>query len=1171
MAEKLTPQQQQAVNDRGGKLLVSAAAGSGKTKVLVDRLLKYIQDPVDPANIDEFLIITYTKAAASELRAKIAGKLSERIAAEPENRHLQRQLQRLYLTKISTVHSFCSDILREYAYKLDISGDFRVADENEVLQLRNSSMDQVLEASYNSIGTNADFQAFVDTQGLGRSDILVPEIIAQVYDSAMCHIDPQKWCNRCIESAEIEGISDPLQTLWGAFLAEDLFQCLDEQIRAMQTCVSHVDAISGLEKAADLLRSTVIQLQYLRGSKTWDEIRSRRNIDYGRLVFSKKADDPAVTVPIKAVRKACKDILDKKLKVFSDTSEQILSDLAQSTAATRGLIELVEKFSQTYSRMKRLRRVLDFSDLEHKSLDLLLGKSRSAPTAAAKEIGRRYREIMVDEYQDSNSVQDAIFSSLTKEKQNLFMVGDVKQSIYQFRLADPDIFLEKYAAYEDAENARAGEGRKVILSSNFRSGGGVIEGANFVFEHCMSQAVGGIDYGEAEALKEGITHIPLGEPEIELYGIRTNGETYEEEAAFVAERISQLINGEHYIRDGEGLRPIKAEDVVILLRSPGSVGMAFSKALEQRGIHCASGIGADILQSPEVCTLRAILQVTSNPRQDIPLVAAMASPVFGFTANELASIRAADKKSCIYDTLLQSQNQKVQSFLKILSMLRRTAAISTLPDFFEKMFILTRLDTIYTAMPKGEQARENLQEIYQLAIDFSHIGRGDLDGFIAHLDALEERGHPASSQDGSTDCVTIMSIHKSKGLEFPVVFLCGLSRRFNQESLRAQVLCHKDMGIGLSCVDTENRLRYPTISKSAIAAKISRDSISEEMRVLYVAMTRPRDRLIMTYASDSLDKDITDIASRMDICSSICMTTDVNCPGRWVLYSALQRIEAGEFFALGAKPAQTVVRDPAWLIRVVDGGVSEVAVPHLQVEQERTLSDETVNLMGQAIHFRYAHAAATMTPSKQTATQRKGRVKDSEVAEYAEELPAISRTWRTPGFTGRGGKGAAFGTAVHTVMQQINYDLCNTVSGVTCELDRLLVQKFITDEQRSMIHASKIFAFFNTDLGVKLRECDNVLREFKFSILDDATDYGEGLAGEQVLLQGVVDCALIEDDGLTVIDFKTDYVTQDTVDSLTQHYLPQVETYAAALSRIFRLPIKTKAIYYFHLDRFVFL
>ncbi len=1168
MAEKLTPQQQMAVDDRGGKLLVSAAAGSGKTKVLVDRLLKYIRDPIDPANIDDFLIITYTKAAASELRSKIAAKLSEHIADDPGNRHLQRQLQRLYLTKISTVHSFCSDILREYAYQLDISGDFRVADENEIVQLRSRAMEQVLETAYASIGEDADLQAFVDTQGLGRNDALVPEIIQGVYDSAMCHTDPQKWCDKCIADAKAEAVSDPVQTPWGRYLMDDLFACLDDQIGAMSRCADVVAAIEGLEKPAALLCDTVYQLRHLRQSETWDDVVSRKNIHYGRLTFPKKFDVPEVTERVKAVRGACKELVEEKTKVFSNAAADVLEDLEQSAAAARGLMHLVTLFGENFARAKRMRRVLDFSDLEHKTLDLLLGKSRSGPTAAAKEIGERFREIMVDEYQDSNGVQDAIFSALTQKKQNLFMVGDVKQSIYQFRLADPEIFIEKYNRYADAEQAEMGEGRKVLLSSNFRSGGGVIEGANHVFAACMTEVVGGIDYGEDEALREGVPHIPLYEPEVELHGIRVNEDTYAEEAAFVADRICQLTDGKHYVRQGEELRPITVDDVVILLRSPGSVGMDFVMALEQRGIRCTTGSGTDLLLTPEIQTFRALLQVISNPRQDIPLLAVLASPVFGFSADDLAAIRSENRNCCFYDALVEGTHQKAVSFLEVLDDLRSAAVMGTLAELLGKIFHLTRIDTVYSVMENSGNACENLQSFYQLAVDFSGMGGGDLDRFLAHLDALEDRGLAGAANESAAGCVTIMSIHKSKGLEFPVVFLCGLSKRFNQESLRQPVLCHKDMGLGLSCVDQKNRVRYPTISKAAIAAKMEADSLSEEMRVLYVAMTRARDRLIMTYASQSLDKEIADIALRMDISGKIPMTRNVSCPGKWVLYSALQRTEAGEFFAIGGKPEQTVSCNSPWKIRVCDGFVLDADLHQMEQSNKVRTSEDALLQIRQQLQFRYAHEAATAAPSKQTATGRKGRVKDQEALEQAAEPKHIYRTWRKPEFAARSQGGTAYGSAVHCALQYIRYDACADTEGVRQEISRLVEEQFLTEEQAAMIDCNSIAKFFQTPIGCRLRESKDVLREFKFSILDDAAQYGDGLTGEKVLLQGVVDCALLEPDGITVVDFKTDYVTDDTIDMTTERYRPQVEAYADALRRIFNLPVKEKALYNFHIGNF---
>ncbi len=1167
MADKLTPQQQQAVDDRGGNLLVSAAAGSGKTKVLVDRLMKYILDPMDPANIDEFLLITYTKAAASELRAKIAGKLSEHIAQNPSNKHLQRQLQRLYLTKISTVHSFCSDILREYAYKLDISGDFRVADENECTQLRNRAMEQVLEEAYGGIADDLDFQAFVDTQGLGRNDKLVPEIIEKVYDSAMCHMDPEAWRDSCIQNACPEGLTDPVDTVWGRFLIDDLFECLELQIAALERCVAQLTPMVGMEKPTALLADTVNQLKHLRSSKNWSEIIERKNIQYGTLSFPKKTNDPAITEPVKAVRNACKEILGKKLKIFSDPAHQVMNDLLQSAAAARGLMSLVEKFGAAYDRLKRGRRILDFSDLEHRTLDLLRGKKRSVPTVAAHEIGERFREIMVDEYQDSNGVQDAIFSALTAKRQNLFMVGDVKQSIYQFRLADPGIFLDKYSTYVPAEVAKPGQGRKVLLSSNFRSGGGVIDGVNFVFENCMTEKVGGILYGEGEALREGIPHISLPEAEMELHAIQIQEDTYAEEAAFVADQIAQLLDGTHYVRNGEALRPVTADDIVILLRSPGSVGMEFQCALESRGIRCASGAGMDLLLTEEVGTLRSLLQVISNPRQDIPLVAALASPVFGFSADELSTIRSADFKNSFYDAMEKCKNQKVTGFLQQLQEFRRSASMESLPELLERIFNGTRLDSIYAAMDNGATRRTNLQSFYQLAVDFSALGNCDLDRFLEQLDLMEEKGLMAIDQ-ASGGCVRIMSIHKSKGLEFPIVYLCGLSRRFNQENLRAPVLCHKTLGLGLSCVDSKNRVRYPNLSKNAILKKVEADGLSEEMRVLYVAMTRARDRLIMTYASQTLEKDLADIALRSDLSGQELMTKYVSCPGDWVLYAAMKRTEAGELFAIGGRGKETMSIGAPWRIQTHDFVTVEADELPIIEENEKPAQEMPMAQIYAVLPYNYGHTAATTMASKQTATQKKGRIKDQEAAENAQEPPVFHRSWRKPSFRDAEKDGKTFGSAIHAVLQYIRYAACTGEAAVKAEISRLVEENYITKEQGELADAGCIAQFFESDIGKKLQCSTQVLREFKFSILDDGVKYAPGLEGEQVLLQGVVDCALLEDDGITIIDFKTDRVTQETVEKSALGYSTQVDTYADALSRIYGMPIKDKMLYFFQLNLF---
>lgn len=1166
MAEKLTPQQRQAVQDRGGALLVSAAAGSGKTKVLVDRLLSYLKNSADPANLDDFVIITYTKAAASELRGKIAAKLTEAIAAEPENRHLQRQMQRLFLTKISTVHGFCSDILREFAYRLDLSADFRVVDENECREIRETVLSTVLDKAYETAGEDPDFRAFVDTQGLGRDDRLVAEIVLKVYDSARCHLDPGGWLQSCLDASDVEDLTDAGQTVWGKYLMDDFFRYLDCQIGVLRQCAALAEQSEGMEKPAINLRDTLYQLEYLRASESWDQVAARKTIDFGRLTFPRKGIDAELAEKIKACRNACKKGIEKYTRCFSDKSAQVLEDLAQSGAGARGLIALVRQFEQEYDRAKRSRRVLDFGDLEHKTLDLLLGTKRSGPTAAAEEIGSRFREIMVDEYQDSNGVQDAIFSALTRKRHNCFMVGDVKQSIYQFRLADPGIFLDKYHKYVPAAEAQPGDGRKVLLSANFRSGGEIVSAVNDVFRDCMSPVVGGLYYGDEEMLREGIPHQKLPDPAVELYGIEVREDTYAEEAAFAAQRIRQMLDGGTLIRDGEGFRPVREEDIVILLRSPGSVGGRFQRALEARGIRCTSGGGVDLLQTREIGTLRSILQTIANPRQDIPLISALASPVFDFTADDLAAFRSRQKKGSVYDALLLDESPKARHFMAALAALRKAARTCTIAQLIEKIFSLTRMDSIFAAMEGGEARAANLQTFYRLAAEYESGSRKDLGQFLEYLDMMSEKGLITAS-DASGGAVTIMSIHKSKGLEFPVVFLCGLAREFNRESLRAQVLCDRELGLGLSVADTANRVRYPAISKRAIVSKTAAESVSEELRVLYVAMTRARDRLVMTYAAKNLQGDLTEIAQRFDIGGADLLTRDVVCPGEWVLLSALQRVEAGEFHNLGGRPAQTRVSEEPWLIRVAEAPVTDET--SALTEERKQLPEGTEEALKAALAFHYDHTAATRTPSKQTATQRKGRFKDQEAAEQAPEPKQVSRSWRKPAFLGGAVQGKTYGNAIHAVMQYIRYEACGSAAEVRAEIERLVERKFLTLEQGNLADAERIAAFFATDIGAKLRSGTQYLREFKFSILDDGSHYGENLEGEQVLLQGVVDCALLEEDGITVVDFKTDYVTDETLPGLTAHYAPQVQTYAHALSRIYQKNVKRACLYFFKLDRFI--
>ena len=1157
----LTHQQLQAVTDQGGKLLVSAAAGSGKTMVLVERLMRYILDPVSPANIDDFLIITYTKAAAAELREKIAKKINELLSVDSTNRHLRNQLQRIYLAKISTVHGFCAEVLRENAYRLDIPGDFRVAEEDECLQLQNLVLDQLLEEIYVKIQDDAVLRCVVDTQGFGRNDKKLPEVIVQIYRSAQCHLDPDGWLNKCATESAIKDIQDASQTIWGRYLIDDLHTCLELHIPAMRQCAEAARYAEGMEKAAALLDATVAQLEALLSCQTWQGIHDNLILQFGTMTFSKTAD-PELKEQIKAVRDACKETLLKKQAVFSYENAQIIAELGSCATIVSGLTTLVRRFSAGYALRKQKRCVLDFSDLEHKTLDLLLGKQRTGITSVAIELSKRFREVMVDEYQDSNAVQDAIFSALTNGKQNCFMVGDVKQSIYQFRLADPGLFLEKYNTYLPAEEAAIGQERKVLLSKNFRSLSGVVSAVNDVFSECMSPMVGGLVYGEEEKLYGDETKLPLPDQEVEFYGISVKQDTYAEEAAFVARRIRQLLDEGYLVRGESGLRPIVPEDIVILLRSPNSVGGEFAYALEQVGVRCNFGNDQNVLQSEEIQFLRSLLQVIDNPLQDIPLVAVLLSRVFGVTADDLAALRRQNTSCHIYKLLEREKESKFAELYSVLVELRNAARMCSVSELVVKIIVQTKLDRIFTAVQGNTDALETFLKIISQA---EQAGHRDIGSFISYLDALDERGIPSASNNRVSGMVTILSIHKSKGLEYPVVFLSGLSKGFNREDLKDQVLCDRSLGLGVTYVDTKRRLRYPTIAKRAIALKKSADSLSEELRVLYVAMTRARDRLIMTFASKYLENAAVKLVRRMDFSSRELIASEVSSMGEWVLQSAMRRIEAGELFAIAGRPAKVKTEGYHWKIAVVTD--VPATVPGYQIEQESLqLPDEMISRLQASLSYTYPHKAATLFPSKQTATQLKGRTKDHEVY---EDSPVQKKyyTWQKPSFIGKRTDPLAVGTATHKALQYLRIDGFPSDDAISAGLSTLRDKGLLTDSELDMIDREAVGSFFRSPLGIRLNSSENVLREFKFSILVNAEEFVASLRGDQVLLQGVVDCAIIENDGITVIDFKTDSVTEESVVATAESYRLQVKAYADALSQIFDKPIKQALLYFLHIGK----
>lgn len=1166
--ETLTPSQKAAVENRGGPLLVSAAAGSGKTKVLVDRLLGYLTQEKDPANLDEFLIITYTKAAASELRAKIASKLAERMAQEPGNRHLHRQMQRLYLSKISTVHSFCSDLLREYAFYLELPGDVRVAEETECRTYRDNAMEAVLEEAYGKIQDSPALQSFVDTQGFGRSDKAVPQLIEKVYDSARCHIRPRQWMDRCIEQARVRQAGDASETVWGAYLIDRLHGYLDSQIESLTVALNLARTQEDIgPKYGPVLEENRNQLKALRACRTWQEIHENQITSFGKIPPVRKIFDPDCAERVKALRAAAWEGVKRYQEPFATPSGKILEDLEQTALSVEGLMELVSAFAKRYAWEKERRRVLDFGDLEHKTLELLLGKNLSGPTRIAAEVAGRFREVMVDEYQDTNQVQDQIFSVLTRQRGNCFMVGDVKQSIYRFRLADPGIFLEKYNHFADHEQARPGEGRKILLSQNFRSGREVLAAANDVFAKTMCPQVGGLYYGEAEALRPGIPRKDLPQAAVELHclQLREGAGKDETEARYVARRIARLLEEKTMIRQGDDFRPVTPGDIVILLRNPGNLAPYYVQALLAQGIPASADSGESILDTGEINILWDLLRVVDNPLQDIALHSVLASPIFAFSADRLGALRAAHGDGCLYDCLChgaKAGDRKAGEFLETLQELRWTARLETLARLLEEIYRRTRMESVFSAMKNGPARKRNLEQFYEMAAAFEQGGRRDLSQFLEHLETLREKG--LKSREGSkSQCITVLSIHKSKGLEYPVVVLANLSARFSLEDQKPNLLIDSRLGIGCSVLNREGRYRYPSLAKMAISCRIDEENTSEELRVLYVAMTRAKDMLIMTYADKYAAAKLKTIATRLQPEHDYLLAQEAGSMGFWVLMAAMGRTEAGQLFEKGGYPMEPRVSDIPWRIFWKELGPEQTQAG--AVQEEQTGPVVTADRLSGALPGEYAHQAATLAPSKVTATELKGRELDQEAAQGAYQPGAgTSGRWQMPNFSPKKALDSrSFGVATHLAMQFIRYEACTTAQGVEQELDRLKERAFLTPEQAEAVNRKWILDFFSTDLGRRLSTQREVLREFKFSVLEDGTLLSSRLAGEQLLLQGVVDCCLMEEDGMTILDFKTDRVKPGGEEAMVRRYAPQLQAYGRALGKIFKKPVKKLLLYFF--------
>lgn len=1172
----LTPSQQAAVENRGGALLVSAAAGSGKTKVLVERLFRYVTE--ERCNIDDFLIITYTKAAAAELRSKIATELAKRLADAPGDAQLKRQLLRVYQADIKTVDAFCTALLRENTHLLAREGerrsltpDFRVLDEGEAQLVRRRVLNRALNDFYEQLDDGGEQLA--DTLGAGRDDSALAELVLELYEKLQSHADPAEWL---AENRRVWG------GLEGGF---DATPYARELLAAVRRRAAHLaaqlrSAARRTEEDEALSRGygekfliAAFTFDALAEASNWEAARQAENeVLFPRLSTPRgRKDDPDVAA-MKQVWENCKSAAGKLEGLLAVSGEEAMEDLRAVAPAMTALLNLTEDFSERYRQEKLRLGSLDFSDQEHLALRLLTDEN-GGQTELGEQVAARYREILVDEYQDTNEVQNAIFQAVSKAGQNLFTVGDVKQSIYRFRLADPTIFLGKYERYKPYTEAAEGEARKILLSQNFRSRQEVLDAANFIFENILSKEMGEMDYGVDEALHFGAAYYPARQDcdtEFHLISARQKSggndrpvKKLTAEARFVAARIRQLLDERYPVTGADGaLRPCRAEDIVILMRSPGSRTAAFAEALAERDIPCSFQESGDFFHTMEISVLLSLLEILDNPRQDVPLISVLRSPIFGFTPDRLALIRGKTPAGDFYDAVAADGGEDCVAFLQILGELRLAGRDMSVHRLVWHIYNRLNVLGIFGAMDHGDERRENLIVLSQHAEKFESNGYKGLFAFVTQLRRLLDQDQaPATRGAAAAAGVRLMSIHKSKGLEFPIVILADLDHAFSRQDFDTPVLVHPTMGLGPKRVDLTRKIKYPTLARLSLEEKLRRENLAEEQRILYVAMTRPKEKLILVDAMYNASGRLQKLAAGASCPVPPETVAEGKSLGDWVLLPLLCRPEAAPLRQLAGLTVETLYTGSAapWQVYCHDGENFRERPLHPLHKPEETAED--AGFEPSLLEFAYPYERETRLPAKVTATQLKGRVLDEEIREQAAYTPYI-RPLTRPRFRQerQGLTPAERGTATHLVLQYLDFSNLN----VADQVERMRQRHLLTEEQAGAVDLQALERFLSSPLAADIRQGEHVRREYRFTLLMDAAEYDPAArSGDEILLQGVVDCCFETADGLTVVDFKTDWVrTGAEILERTEQYRPQLAAYSRALEQVLERPVVRRTLYF---------
>ena len=1241
---KWTEEQWEAITGNDGNLLVAAAAGAGKTAVLVERIIRKITDEKNPVDIDKLLVVTFTNAAATEMRERIAEAISERVEKDPGSVNIQRQLTLLGKASITTIHSFCLDVIRSNFQQINIDPGFRIADETESQLMKLEALSEVFDEQY-EIG-NTEFFELLECYGSNRDDRALQDMVLSLYDFIQSSPWPEEWLEKMTENLNVPDGTDFGETPWGKVLL-DTVKIEFEGLKKMMThALDILKYAQGLEKYQavymdDLANiEAVLKLFNESGKTQWDSIfNAINNIEFATLPRCGKEVDKGKQEIVKKIRDDVKQEIKKiREKIVISDSEEIIIDMKNLYPKMKYFAGLVKQLAQKYEKKKNYKSVVDFNDLEHFCLEILTEKAEDGsvkPSKVALSYKERFEEILVDEYQDSNLVQENIIGMISRKdtvRPNVFMVGDVKQSIYRFRQAKSELFLEKYNTYSPD---RGNPYRKILLFKNFRSRKEVVDAVNFLFKQIMSVSVGELDYTDTEALNPGAVFpekdredmIVGGEAELHLIQTgdkedmtafeneseegQQNGdedETDEEmldnvqcEARLVARRILEMMKpdeeGRHFSvfdKNKNEYRKLEFRDIVILLRTTRNWAEVFVDELSMMGIPVFADTGTGFFKTVEVQVMLSLLQIIDNPLQDIPLLSVLRSPIVGFTTDELAELRLADKKALLYEAMkkLAESGQgetaaKALAFLEKLQKWREMSLYMSTDRLLWHLYNDTGYYSMVGAMPAGEQRQANLRKLFERARQFEETSYKGLFNFINFIDKLKSsRGDMGSAKIlGENDnVVRIMSIHKSKGLEFPVVILAGCGKKFNMQDMNKSILLHQDLGFGPDVVDHRLRLSWPSAAKQAIREKIKAETLSEEMRILYVALTRAREKLIITGAVKDAGKTVGKWLASAEVQEEKLPSYEMIKAANyldWIGPALIRHKNCGELrdsVSIEKDFNGQLWDDPSiWSIkiwnksdmqngRVSDDQVESKFIKWLDSLEESEEPSEYTEEIVRRLSWNYAYAKVSRIPAKVSVTELKRRYNimvSEEAMDFPDYLPTLIKK---PMFL-EGKKGLSYaekGTILHFVMQHLDYNR----EDIEAQIEEMVARDLLTEQQAKTVDTDRIRRFLKSPLGKRMLTSKSINREVPFNIeipcYELYREMGDAVChGETILLQGVIDCYFEEPDGIVLVDYKTDYVSPGNVEMIKERYRVQIHYYARALEMLSGKKVKEKYIYLF--------